>query len=129
MMHTGGRHTKHDIQTGTLAHLSAAKDRDVLQRLRVVDRLAMAAEPPTDNITEQPIRKEQEPTKGQHRIALANEAARHGLCFASGQQSGALVALGERFEVRDNGLKQRLLHGTCASYGVGNKAFCRSVTA
>jgi hypothetical protein len=84
MMYTGGRHTKHDIQTGTLAHLSAPKDRDVLQMLRVLKMLAAAAEPPTDNVTEQPISEEKEPTKGQHRIALANEAARHWLCLASG---------------------------------------------
>jgi hypothetical protein len=106
MMHTGSRHTKHDVETGALANLSTPKDCDVLQGVFA------AAEPPADNVAQQPVGEEKESAQGHDLIALANEAARYWLCITAGQQSGALVALGERLEVRDNGLKQCLLHGT-----------------
>jgi hypothetical protein len=82
----------------------------------VLQGVSGAAEPSTNNVAQQPIGEEKEATQGHNLIALANEAARYGLCCVACQQSGALVALGERLKIRDNSLKQCLLHGMYAFY-------------
>lgn len=121
VMHTGYICSQNDVETGALAHLRTAENRDVPAWLHAAAQLF------AHDVAEEGINEEKEPAKGQHLFTPPQETACHVAAITAPQELRSPVTRSKLLEVSNNGCKQTpLLHDPPFAFAFQSARACRT---